>query len=285
MPGSADMQINKVVAEVRKQGGICRVSTVRDRGFSRREVEGAVGAGLLDRPLRGWVALPGTDPDVVRAARSGVVLSCVTQARRLGLWVHDQRVKKMHVAATPGSAGHKPKDMKVHWFAPVIPRHPDVLVDPIENVLAAVASCEPFEQALATWESALNKKLVTLEALRRFTWKPVARRILEQATPFADAGLETYLRPRLRWLRLPLRIQTWIQGHRVDALIGARLVLQIDGGTHVGAQRMEDNRHDAELRLMGYHVIRVGYQQVINEWEYVQDIIMRAVAQGLHLAA
>jgi hypothetical protein len=36
---------------------------------------------------------------------------------------------------------------------------------------------------------------------------------------------------------------------------------------------------------MGYHVIRVGYQQVINEWEHVQDLIMRAVAQGLHLAA
>lgn len=278
------MRINEVAIEVRRRGGICRVSSVRDRGFSRREVDGAVGAGLLSRPIRGWLAVPGTDPDLLRAARAGVVLSCLTQARRLGLWVHERQTA-LHTAATPGSSGNKPEDMTVHWFTPPVPRHPDALVDPIENVLAAVAACEPFEQALATWESALNKNLVTLEALRRFPWKPAARRILEQATPFADAGLETYLRPRLRWLRLPLRIQTWIHGHRVDVQIGARLIIQIDGGTHVGAQRLEDNRHDAELRLMGYHVIRVGYQQVINEWEAVQNVIMRAVAQGLHLAA
>ncbi|MDQ0641865.1 endonuclease domain-containing protein [Microbacterium murale] len=278
------MRINQVVIEVRRRGGICRVSSVLDRGFSRRDVDGAVSAGLLSRPIRGWLAVPGADADLLRAARAGVVLSCLTQAQRLGLWVHDRRTG-IHAAATPGSSGQKPKDMTVHWFTPLIPRHPEALVDPIENVLAAVAACEPFEQALATWDSALNKNLVTLEALRRFSWKPAARRILEQATPFADAGLETYLRPRLRWLRLPLRIQTWIHGHRVDVLIGARLIIQIDGGTHVGAQRLEDNRHDAELRLMGYHVIRVGYQQVINEWEVVQNVIMRAVAQGLHLAA
>lgn len=278
------MRVNQVAKEVRVRGGICRVSTVRDRGFSRREIDAAVSAGILNRPLRGWLAVPGTDADLLRAVQTGVVLSCVTQARRLGLWVHDRSIR-LHAAATPGSAGHKPKDMVVHWFTPVVPRHPDALVDPIENVLAAVSACEPFEQALAIWDSALNKNLVTLESLRRYPWKPTARRILEQATPFADAGLETYLRLRLRWLRLPIRTQTWIHGHRVDVLIGSRLVVQIDGGTHVGAQRTEDNRHDAELRLMGYHVIRVGYQQVMNEWEHVQDVIMRAVAQGMHLAA
>ncbi|HYP73948.1 MAG TPA: DUF559 domain-containing protein, partial [Microbacterium sp.] len=72
-------------------------------------------------------------------------------------------------------------------------------------------------------------------------------------------------------------------GHRVDFLIGARLILQIDGGTHVGAQRDSDIRHDAQLMLLGYHVIRVGYDQVVGRWHEVQDLIMRAVAQGLHL--
>jgi very-short-patch-repair endonuclease len=110
-----------------------------------------------------------------------------------------------------------------------------------------------------------------------------ARRILGSATPFADAGLETYLRPRLRWLRLPIHTQTWIAGHRVDVLIGKRLALQIDGKHHVGAQRSADIRHDAELVLMGYHVIRISYQQMMYEWERVQDLIMRAVAQGRHL--
>jgi hypothetical protein len=35
--------------------------------------------------------------------------------------------------------------------------------------------------------------------------------------------------------------------------------------------------------LLGYHVIRVGYVQVIDRWHTVQDVIMRAVALGLHL--
>jgi very-short-patch-repair endonuclease len=71
----------------------------------------------------------------------------------------------------------------------------------------------------------------------------------------------------------------------VDFLIGDRLVLQTDGGTHVGAQRAADIRHDAELMLRGYHIIRVGYDQVVYDWPGVQALIMQAVAQGLHRAA
>jgi very-short-patch-repair endonuclease len=219
----------------------------------------------------------------VTAAQHGVLLTCVTQARRLGIWVHDER-PRLHLAASPGSRGGKPPEARVHWARPLVPRHPDALEDSIENVLSLVSTCEPYEQALATWESALNKGLVDRERLLRLRWGPRGRRLLAEALPFADAGLETYLRVRLRWLRLPLRFQTWIAGHRVDALIGERLVLQIDGGTHVGAQRDQDNRHDAELKLRGYHVIRLGYHQVMDEWPAVQDLVMRAVAQGLHRA-
>ena len=61
-------------------------------------------------------------------------------------------------------------------------------------------------------------------------------------------------------------------------------MLQIDGGTHVGPQREKDIAHDGQLTLMGYHVIRVGCHQVVHRWHEVQDLIMRAVAQRLHLA-
>ncbi|MGC5171183.1 hypothetical protein ACLQ2Q_11080 [Microbacterium sp. DT81.1] len=52
----------------------------------------------------------------------------------------------------------------------------------------------------------------------------------------------------------------------------------------MGAQREADIAHDARLMLLGYHVIRVGYTQVIDQWPSVQDLIMRAIAQGLHRA-
>ncbi|MFT4158182.1 MAG: DUF559 domain-containing protein [Microbacterium sp.] len=67
--------------------------------------------------------------------------------------------------------------------------------------------------------------------------------------------------------------------------MGNRLVVQIDGAHHVGAQRDSDNAHDALLRLHGYHVIRISYHQLMERWPEVQSLILAAVAQRLHLAA
>ena len=261
--------------------GVARTRTLVARGVSPHVQAKAVADGAVRRAGRSWLAHPSADPEMVAAAASGVVLTCITQARRLGLWVLAE--DRPHV----GAAAHariRVSQATVHWAQPVVPRHPDALVDPIENVLALVASCQPFESALAIWESALHAGLVTIEMMRCLPLPPGARALCVQASPWSDSGLETFVVPRLRWLGLRLTRQVWIAGHHVDLLIGERLVLQIDGGTHVGAQRDEDNRHDAELALLGYHVIRVGYRQVVERWHEVQDLIMRAVAQGLHLA-
>lgn len=158
------------------------------------------------------------------------------------------------------------------------------LQDAVENVLWAIADCLPFEEALAVWESALRKGLVSIEAMRRLPLSPAGRRLCAQATPWSDSGLESFVGPRLRWLGVSITPQVWVCGHRIDFLIGARLALQIDGGHHVGAQRAADIAHDAQLMLLRYHVIRVGYFQVVDAWHEVQDLVMRAVAQGLHRA-
>ena len=251
-------------------------------GHSRHIVEKLVSDGRLVRIRRGWVAASSADRELVAVARAGGVVTCVSAARRLGLWVLSEHTT--HVGA-PAHAGRFPfPDGHVHWRKPPLPRHPDSLVDPIENVLIIAATCQPYEEALVIWEAALRKGMVTVEGMRRLTLPPAARVLLRDALPWADSGLESLVPPRLRWLRLPIRAQTWIAGHRVDFLIGDRLVLQVDGGTHVGAQREMDVAHDAALALMGYHVIRVGYRQVIEGWHEVQDLIMRAVAQGLHRA-
>ena len=168
------------------------------------------------------------------------------------------------------------------WAEPLIARSPDSLEDPIENVLAAVALCQPRDGALAIVESAIRKGKADALALRRLPLSARARDLVDIAQPFSDSGLETFVVPRLRWMKLRIVAQAWIAGHRVDFLIGQRLALQIDGGHHVGAQRTSDIAHDAQLMLLGYHVIRVGFEQVVNDWPSVQDLVMRAVAQGLH---
>ena len=172
-------------------GGVARVERLKALGIGRRALDRALASGELFRIRRGWVALPGADPVLVAAARAGVVVTCISQAARLGLWVHETP-QEFHVAVDPHGASAQTDRAHVHWARPVIPRHPESLADPIENVLALVADCEPFERALATWESALNKGLVTLAGLAEYPWNHAARDVLTQANPFADAGTETY---------------------------------------------------------------------------------------------
>ncbi|AKV85024.1 DNA/RNA helicase [Microbacterium sp. CGR1] len=259
--------------------GAARVRDLLVTGVSRYAIGVAVDRGELIRVRKGWVAARDADPLLIAAARDGVILTCVTQATRRGLW--DVGLADPHVAAPP-HAGHIAVSGHVHWEKPAVPRVPGTLEDPIENVLAIVARCQSRDTALSIWNSALHRGLVDLDMLRRLPLTESGRALIDEATPFSDSGLESVVVPRLRWLDLPLRRQTWIAGHRVDLLIGECLVLQIDGGHHVGMQRTRDIEHDARVMLLGYHVIRVGYDQVMNRWAEVQDVILRAVAQGLH---
>jgi len=263
-------------------GGVALRASLIEAGISGHVIDGALATGMLVRPRRGWVAIPDADPYLLAAARAGVVLTCITMAKRLGLWVLNE--SGPHVGAAPNASRLRlqNEDAIVHWARPVQPRATGMLEDGILNTLVMVEACQPREAALAVWESALNLRLVDKEELARLPLRRSARRLLQEADPFADSGLETIFRTRLRWLGHPIRSQIWIHGHRVDFLLGDRLVVQIDGGHHVGAQRAEDVAHDAALMLLGYHVIRVTYVQVIERWHEVQDRIMRALAQGLH---
>ncbi|QZY53490.1 endonuclease domain-containing protein [Leucobacter tenebrionis] len=188
------------------------------------------------------------------------------------------------MAAPRGRHVDLPGRSRVHWHTPLVPRSPELLTDHLENVLDCVARCRPHDESLAVWDSALQRQLTDYPKLATLPLSPRARKILLECTPFADSGLESLFRSRLRWLRVPVRAQSWLHGHRVDFLIGDRLVIQIDGRDHVGRQRTSDNEHDAELRLRGYHVIRVGYEQIVYRWHEVETMILEAIARGLHLA-
>lgn len=261
--------------------GVARVRALLDLGIGDRAIRKALTTGQLVRVRRDWVARPDADALLVTAAKAGVVLTCVTQAKRLKLW---SVTGELHVAARSHGNVVRPISGHVHWAEPMVPRQPGVLADPIENVLALVAACRPHEEALSIWESALRLGLLDRDVMRRLPLGPEARKLLAVARPFADQGTETVIMSRLWWMKLPMQRQVVIAGRRVDLLIGRRLVIQIDGGHHVDAQRLADNEHDARLKLMGYHVIRISYWQLFDDWSTVQDLITRAVAQGLHLA-
>lgn len=251
-----------------------------EAGLSYRQLRLLCQRGHLIRVRQGWLATPDADAELVRAAAVGGVLTCMTQAKRLELW-STRNETQLHLGVRVGSQKPHGEDLSLHWNAPVVERDSRQLEDNLINVLATVALCQPAEEAQAVWESALNKGLVEVAELRRLPFTGRASELARNVVAHMDSGLESLVRRRLGRFRIVVCGQPWILGHYVDFLIGERLVLQIDGGTHVGKQRTSDIEHDALLMLNGYHVIRVGYDQVMNRWHEVQDLILRAVAQGL----
>ncbi|WP_291520305.1 type IV toxin-antitoxin system AbiEi family antitoxin domain-containing protein [Branchiibius sp. NY16-3462-2] len=267
--------------QVRRSGGIVPTRTLTAAGFSEHQIRRAIQQRRIHRVRKGWVAVADVDRRIIRAVRAYGILTCVSEAARQGLWVFDET--QLHIAAQ----GHRSTvpGCVSHWSAPVLSRHPDAAVDSLENALVLVAQCQSHENALAAWEGAFRRKLLMPEAVARLALPPRARAVFDVAAQWADSGLETIAVDRLRWLKLRIVQQTWIAGHWVDLLIGDRLVLQIDGAHHDDPkQRQKDIAHDARLRLLGYTVIRVSYQQVMNDWPSVQHLIMQAVAQRLHVA-
>ena len=92
-------RIRALLTTVEGLGGVARVRTVLDAGNGRYALRAAIAEGRLLRIRRDWIALPTADRYLIAAARAGVVVSCITQARRLGLWVLEE--SNPHVAVNP----------------------------------------------------------------------------------------------------------------------------------------------------------------------------------------
>lgn len=270
---------------IRQHGGVAHSADVRAAGYSRYEMQKAVSVGELERVHRSWL-VTGDCSDARRAAaRVSGRLSCVSAAREQGLWTPD--AEGIHVAV-PGTASRTSSfGLVVHWAQGPVPTARHAVEEPILNVLFHVARCLDVDQAAVVWESALRTGAVTLAQLKRTQWGiPAASLVLDRVGAKSDSGVETTFLSIARSCGVPVRQQVLIDGHRVDALIGDRLVVQLDGFEFHGSakDRRRDMRQDARLVLLGYTVLRFDYQQVMFDARYVQETLINAIAQGLHLA-
>jgi very-short-patch-repair endonuclease len=269
--------------------GIARRDKVLHAGFPVAVLRAFVRVGHARMIRRAWVALDGARADLVSAAEAGGRVSCVSLARARGWWMPDDVETNLHLHLIPGSgAARMPDDWPgvLHWTKPIVPSGRE-LTATVEDALAQIAICLPFDKALVLWESAARKESLAAEALRGVRWTSLAARELAEAvTGLSDSGLETLVVTPLRRWGVQVRQQVVLAGRPVDVLVGDRLVLQIDGYEHhsSSAQRAKDIAHDAELRLRGYTVFRLSYSQVVHDWPAVERRITRALAAGLHLA-
>ena len=152
-------------------------------------------------------------------------------------------------------------------------------------MLFQVARCLPMVDALAIWESAVRRDVVGVDVLERVVWHSTAASHLARLVgDRSDSGPETTFVSLMRGIGVEVRQQVWVDGHPLDALIGQRLGIQIDGFVHHSAarDRRRDIRADARLVLRGFTILRFDVQQVTHDQRYVEQTVLMAMAQGLH---
>lgn len=272
---------------VTAHGGIVHRQQILDAGVPAHRMRAAITRGEVDRVRRYWIATASAPALLVEAARSSARLACVSAASHRGWWIPPGLDGAVHV--TVRADGRPPGDgIVAHWSSPLVPLPAHHLVESVPDSLNHIASCLAFEHALVVWESALRHERLHPDAIARMSWRtPAARRLAAVAADRSDSGLETIFVVRLTPWGVPIRQQVAIAGHRVDVLIGDRLVVQLDGFAFHSSprDRQRDLTHDRELATRGYTVLRFTYRDVVSDWPAVERTITNALAQGAHLAA
>jgi very-short-patch-repair endonuclease len=280
--------------EILRLGGAAKTVELRMAGASRSSLTAAVRAGVLIRPRKAWYVLRSTPPDLVAAVRVGGRATCVTALRHHGVWLTDH-VPLVHVAVHREASRLRAisnvrerqveiQDAVVHWVDTPRPRRATgsrLLEPPAEAVREAIG-CLAGEERLATVESALHLGLIDsvdwADILAGLTRRD--RRLLAGASAASGSGIETVFVWRIRALGLTVRQQIQIGPDRVDALIGDRLVVELDG-EHFH-DRHADRVRDARLVAAGFEVLRFDYWQVMGAWPTVERAVLAAVIRGDH---
>ncbi|WP_105567438.1 endonuclease domain-containing protein [Microbacterium halophytorum] len=269
-------------ALLKANGGWLHRSELLEHGWSPKQILSARRAEDVPLLRRRWLVLPRAEPMIVTAARSGAVITCVSALEHHGLWrppgdQHDQP----HFAV-PQTWSDRPLSGRVHRSSPLTARDTRSLFDSVPNILANVALCLAAEHAFAVWESAIAAEAVTVEQLRATPWvHPIARELAAEVGAWSDSGVESTFVWRCRRMGLQVTQQVKIAGHRVDALIGRRIAVQLDGWAfhRDAAQRRSDIRHDRELVALGYVPLRFDYYDVMHDWPRVEAELRRVVAR------
>lgn len=270
--------------------GFATRTQLRDLGMTSAELRRELVARRLIAIGKSVIARPTADPISVRAAQMGARVACVSAAKLRGLWVVDDG--RFHVTPRARNAhasvdGLQPPAL-MHWTRNPIDPYGDLLaLESVANMLMHVAKCQPLDFAVAVFDSAVRKGQILIQELEQLARVHGGRfrRVVGLTSTQADSGVETLTRVRLLQAGIEAREQVKIDGHRVDLLVGERLVIQLDGKHHREdpVQVARDLAQDRRLKRMGYTVLRYSYAEVVFGWAKVFDEITLNMAQRLHL--
>ena len=263
------------------------------RGYTPRQLAAGVRSGRLLRIRRGYYAAPDVHPLIQHAVRIGGLLTCVSAASLLGIWVHDSafaHVSLRHQASRMRS----PRDRFVpltednrfgcvlHWWPLVDERAATMHSVAAVDALAHIIRCQPEFDAVAALDSALHEKVITNGQLDTiFDAVPERfRQLRERIDARAMSGIET--RVRLLAIDAGLRCSSQVKFvgiGTVDFVIEGCLVVETDGhnGHDDAVSAARDYDRDLALTALGYIVLRFNYRQVMYEPDRVMAAIFAAL--------
>lgn len=272
-------------------GRVVRRSHLISLGYSHNDIRSAVRRDGIVRVRHGWYAHPDAHPAVLAVSRSGAVVSCVSALSHHGVWspvsfdrghtVHSRRTEHRDRRRLPIQAG-----VHICRLAERDARPCPAAIDGIDDALISASRCQSRQWLTVLLDSALHLRLRTrseLASLARGADDGLQRALLA-ATGLSESGTESMTMLGLRRRRLKFRQQVRIGRHRVDFLIGDRLIVEVDGKEfhHLPDTFEADRLRDRALTAAGYIVIRLTYRQVMRALEEALDDICRVVARGDH---
>jgi very-short-patch-repair endonuclease len=275
-----------------RHGSVVSVEHLHAAGFSPTDVVRAVRRGQLKRVIRGWVALEGASPRMLRVIALGGRLSCVDVLQANEVWSVNDTTVHIRIGRT---SGHSPTISQGRRGAMPVVVHRALpgqvlgarAVDPLPVALQHAMLCQPWMDAVASLDSVLHQQKLSLSRVQELLDPlPVKyARYIDLIDPRAESGLETKARLSLRAANIGFRTQVTIPpAGRVDILIGDRLVLEVDGWKwHSKKADFErDRRKDLALHALDYQVMRLSYEQVSFDWAASFEVILAKVARGEH---
>lgn len=262
------------VEKLRELGGVARYRDLMAAGVSRSQLGAALTSGEVFRPTRGVFAVPDADPELLVVKCANAELACINAARRLGLWILRSSAL-IHVSVNHARG---PTGFRVHRAATPLS---------VLEICVQCVRCLPELDALCILESAVVKKLVTLEDLRcRLAGRrdAAAQRLVERIDPHSQSIIETVGRYHLKSAGFSVQSQVYVPGvGRVDLFVDGLLGIEVDGRKfHSGPKEFEEDRRRWNLLTVGgIPVLRVTYLMLTDHPDQFLDLVRR----GLRSAA
>lgn len=278
-----------VVDRLLELGGVARRSELVGSAADRRTLAAAVTQGTVRDLGGGWVAAVDADPAVVAARRFNGTITCVSAAPFYGL--QQLRAPQRVHMAVPRVRGARPdprrREIVVHressWT-----RSPGLGLPlaPLVEVLARALRCLPEDEAATMVDSALKRRLISVEEIDRTLGGPGsvrARTALQRCDGRSRSAIETTARLALRAAGYDVEAGVPIPGvGEVDLVVAGRVVVECDGFSyHSGRHEYrEDRRRDRALAALGYVTLRFTWEDVMNDPGVVVAAVRAVLDRG-----